>query len=52
MNHYQDYEDYSDELTQPNGCISALKILSSNHNIVISPSDKGGGFFYNGFYGL
>ena len=32
----------SDELTLPNRYITALKTLSSNHNIVISPSDKGG----------
>ena len=34
---------HSDELTQPNRYITALKSLSSNHNIVISPSDKVGG---------
>ena len=34
---------HSDELTLPNRYITALKSLSSNHNIVISPSDKGGG---------
>ena len=34
---------HSDELTLPNRCITALKSLSSNHNIVISPSDKSGG---------
>ena len=33
---------HSDELTLPNRYITALKSLSSNHNIVISPSDKGG----------
>ena len=34
---------YSDELTLPNRYITALKSFSSNHNIVISSSDKGGG---------
>ena len=32
---------HSNELTLPNRHITALKSLSSNHNIVISPSDKG-----------
>ena len=34
---------HSDELTLPNRYITALNSLSSNHNIIISPSDKGGG---------
>ena len=34
---------HSDEPTLPKRYITALKSLSSNHNIVISPSDKGGG---------
>ena len=34
---------HSDELTLLKRYITALKSLSSNHNIVISPSDKGGG---------
>ena len=34
---------HSDELTLPNRYMIALKSLSSNHNIVISPSDKGRG---------
>ena len=34
---------HSDELTLPNRNITALKSLSSNPNIFISPSDKGGG---------
>ena len=34
---------HSDELTLPNRYITALKSLSSNHNIIISPSDEGGG---------
>ena len=34
---------HSDELILPNRYITALKSLSSNHNIVISPSGKGGG---------
>ena len=34
---------HSDEPTLPKIYITALKSLSSNHNIVISPSDKGGG---------
>ena len=34
---------HSDELTLPNRYTTALRTLSSNHNIVISPSDKGGG---------
>ena len=34
---------HSDELTLPNRYITALKSVSSNHNIVISPSDKDGG---------
>ena len=33
---------HSDELTLPNRYITALKSLSSNPGIVISPSDKGG----------
>ena len=31
------------ELTLPDRYITALKSLSYNHNIVISPSEKGGG---------
>ena len=31
---------HSNELTLPNRYITALKSLSSNHNIVISPSDR------------
>ena len=34
---------HSDELTRPNRYITALKSLSSNRNIIIAPSDKGGG---------
>ena len=34
---------HSDELTLPNRYITVLKPLSSNHNVVISPSDKGWG---------
>ena len=34
---------HSDDLPLPNRYITALKSLSSNHNIVISPSDKSGG---------
>ena len=34
---------HSDELPLPKRYITALKSLSSHHNIVISPSDKGGG---------
>ena len=34
---------HSDELTLPNRYITALKSLSSNHNIIISLSDKCGG---------
>ena len=34
---------HSDELTLPNRYITALRSLSSNHNVIISPSDEGGG---------
>ena len=37
------YICHSDEPTLPKRYITALKSLSSNHNIVISPSDIGGG---------
>ena len=33
----------TDELTLPRRYLAALQTLSSNHNIIILPSDKGGG---------